>query len=60
MAGNVWEWCSSWYDESRSLRVFRGGSWSDKPVNLRASIRYWGNVGGRFDFLGFRLVQDIP
>ena len=27
MAGNVWEWTSSWYDDERTVRVLRGGSW---------------------------------
>lgn len=60
MAGNVWEWCSSWYDESGSLHVIRGGSWGDEPGDLRASNRDGFNAGIRFNDLGFRLVQDIP
>lgn len=39
MAGNVWEWCSSWYDESSGLHVVRGGSWNRTPGLLRASDR---------------------
>jgi len=27
MAGNVWEWCDSWYDTNGNTRVLRGGSW---------------------------------
>ncbi|QPD06388.1 MAG: hypothetical protein Nkreftii_004162 [Candidatus Nitrospira kreftii] len=60
MAGNVWEWCASWYDESQSQRVFRGGSWSNLPVALRASYRYRFPTDSRLDSLGFRLVQDLP
>ncbi|MDP6853852.1 MAG: SUMF1/EgtB/PvdO family nonheme iron enzyme, partial [Candidatus Marinimicrobia bacterium] len=27
MAGNVWNWTHSWWSETSSSRVFRGGSW---------------------------------
>lgn len=41
-------------------RVLRGGSWSDGPVYLRSSARIRGSAGGRNDFIGFRLAQDLP
>ncbi|MDH5739383.1 MAG: formylglycine-generating enzyme family protein [Nitrospira sp.] len=43
-----------------ALRVLRGGSWSNKPVNLRASFRYRFNADFRNDLIGFCLVQDLP
>lgn len=58
MAGNVWEWCSSWFDESHYRRVLRGGSWHNAQEFLRVSNRGWSFAGYRFNFLGFRLVQD--
>ncbi|HSF11177.1 MAG TPA: SUMF1/EgtB/PvdO family nonheme iron enzyme [Nitrospirales bacterium] len=41
-------------------RVIRGGSWDDVPVNLRTSFRIGGPTVSRYNFVGFRLAQDIP
>lgn len=60
MAGNVWEWCADGDREKVALRVFRGGSWCNGSVALRASGRNWGTTDLRGNDLGFRLVQDIP
>ncbi len=40
VAGNVWEWTDSWYDESQSARVVRGGSWYHLQRLARPSVRY--------------------
>jgi formylglycine-generating enzyme required for sulfatase activity len=37
MAGNVWEWTASDYDDR--LKVHRGGSWGSPPVNVRGAYR---------------------
>jgi len=39
--------------------VVRGGSWSYVPENLRSAYRTRTDADFRFDFLGFRLAQDL-
>ncbi|MDW8211279.1 MAG: SUMF1/EgtB/PvdO family nonheme iron enzyme [Cytophagales bacterium] len=54
MAGNVWEWCSDWYDkayyqnspsrnppgpDSGTYRVMRGGSWLNEAELVRVASR---------------------
>ena len=60
MAGNVWEWCSSWYYQSLNQRVIRGGSWSSVAVDLRSSGRNRLTTFVRDLTIGFRLAQDTP
>jgi len=39
MAGNVWEWTDSWYSDSHSSRVIRGGCWSSHDFYCPVSYR---------------------
>jgi len=70
MHGNVWEWCQDEYGkyhegsvtnpvgpEVAESRVRRGGSWDDHGRKVRSAYRYWGEPGGRWGGMGFRLAR---
>jgi formylglycine-generating enzyme required for sulfatase activity len=75
MHGNAWEWVqdlwrdnyagapsdgSAWMSGGfQSLRVLRGGSWSNAPPDLRSADRDWNSPGNRSGNIGFRIARTF-
>ncbi len=74
MHGNVWEWVEdSWHDTydgaptdgrawaegNDSARVLRGGSWYNKPRNLRSADRFRYVPDYRYGSSGFRVARTL-
>lgn len=72
MIGNVWEWCSDWYEEgyyarstvqdplgpsSGTHRVLRGGAFCYLPSNQRCADRFCNLPASRSHFVGFRVAM---
>lgn len=69
MSGNVWEWCKDWYGAytsspsqnpkgaaSGTLRVLRGGGWSDAAARCRVALRSNFGPSTRYYDNGFRVI----
>ncbi|NQV24744.1 MAG: SUMF1/EgtB/PvdO family nonheme iron enzyme [Rhodopirellula sp.] len=74
MHGNVWEWCSDWYDAdwygqspvedpvgpgSGSSRVLRGGSWYSLAPGCRSAFRCNTHPAYRGSDYGFRVLCEL-
>ena len=60
MHGNVWEWCEDWYNDKKTTKVLRGGSWYFNAIDTRSSSRNWFNPANRISNRGFRLLRTLP
>ena len=69
MSGNVYEWCGDWNGDYPSdpvtdptgpstgpYRLYRGGTYSDSPMNCRSAFRGTAYPSGAPYAIGFRLV----
>jgi len=70
MSGNVYEWCWDWYGtypsdsqtdpqgaSSGSLRVLRGGGWSNSATYVRSAYRDDTDPYVRYGDIGFRILR---
>jgi formylglycine-generating enzyme required for sulfatase activity len=62
MAGNVWQWTSTSYEEETSEGpikiIVKGGSWMDGPIELRVSNRKELDPSQQYGDVGFRLIRE--
>jgi formylglycine-generating enzyme required for sulfatase activity len=73
MSGNVWQWCSDWFNDKYyskspadnpegpskgSFRVLRGGSWWSGAPDCRSENRDRYPADAKDDDVGFRLARD--
>ncbi len=74
MAGNASEWVDDWYDqfyyqkspmlnptgaEKSKNRVFRGGSWDARKVDIRSAKRFAASPGRKDSIVGFRCGKSV-
>ncbi len=59
LAGNVWEWTGSLYNESQPVRVVRGGSFDYSAWYLRSAYRDVDPPDVRVSNFGFRCLREV-
>ena len=60
LGGNVWEWCSDWFNAERKERVIRGASFNQGAPGVLLSSHRAPKPPGVRDFnLGFRCVVTV-
>ena len=59
-SGCIWDWTDSSFDERRSSRVLRGGSWYNPIANLACANRGTSGTRHRDGGIGFRCARSLP
>jgi len=57
--GNAWQWTSSWFDETKRLRVIKSGGWRSPVANLRCAQRHGYDPTVRLAVTGFRCARGL-
>ncbi|MDM8519858.1 SUMF1/EgtB/PvdO family nonheme iron enzyme, partial [Anaerolineales bacterium HSG6] len=56
VSGNVWEWCTDWYNSNEKSKALRGGSWNLNQHYVRVACRFNYNPYYLDYIIGFRCV----
>ncbi len=60
LGGNVWEWCSDWFNAAQDVRTMRGASFNQGTRRFLASSLHSRGTPTRRDFnMGFRCVVTV-